>query len=371
MSASPKNLLVDIYVDVYRNTLIAHTIFMREDLKKPLLEVVRIMGITLAVYLTMRYLLPLVIPFLIAFLLAKLLHPLVRKLHKRTRLKEGFLSAVILLLLLLTLLLVLWFAGRSLVPQLKGLFGNFPIYQEKLVVFWDDCCTQIEIWTGMNTGTLKLKITEAAPEIWENMKGTVLPGLIGSSFSWVKGILMAAGILIVTAVSAMLMVKGYDNVKNSMEKSEPGRTVLRVYRRVYRAGGGYVKAQLLIMLAVSAVCVIGLFFTGNPYAVLAGMGIGLCDALPFLGTGTIFIPWAVLEMIGGKYMLAASYAVIYVAASLTRELLEPKLVGGKLGIHPLAVIVSVYLGLCIYGLWGFALGPVSYILIREIWSEVK
>ena len=68
--------------------------------------------------------------------------------------------------------------------------------------------------------------------------------------------------------------------------------------------------------------------------------------------------------------MAAVYAVIYTITNLTRELLEPKLVGDKLGMPPLAVIVSVYIGLGIFGLWGFALGPISYILIREIRREI-
>ena len=344
---------------------------MREDLKKPLLEVVRILGITLAVYLTMRFLLPLVIPFLIAFFLAKLLQPSIEKLHKKTKVKKGILTAAILLILLAAVILVLWIVGRSLVPQLKNLFAGFPSYQKKMLIFWDDCCAQIEVWTGMETGTLKIKISEAVPEVWDNMKGTVLPGLIGGSFSWVKGICLSAGGLIVIGISTLLISKEYSNIKSAMARGELGRTFLRVSRRVYQAGGGYVKAQLLIMLLVSGVCVIGLFCTGNSYAMVAGLGIGLCDALPFLGTGTIFIPWAVLEIINGQYMLAAAYAVIYTIASLTRELLEPRLVGGKLGIHPLAVVISIYLGLCIYGLWGFALGPVSYILIREIWLELR
>ena len=142
-------------------------------------------------------------------------------------------------------------------------------------------------------------------------------------------------------------------------------------RRVYHAGGGYVKAQFLIMLMVTTVCVIGLFCTGNSYALIAGAGIGFCDALPFLGTGTILIPWAVIELLQGKYLLAAAYAVIYTISTLTRELLEPKLVGNKLGMPPLVVVGAVYVGLRVYGLWGFALGPVSYILIREIWRELQ
>ena len=54
----------------------------------------------------------------------------------------------------------------------------------------------------------------------------------------------------------------------------------------------------------------------------------------------------------------------------SRELMEPKLVGDKLGMRPLAVIVSVYMGLQIYGLGGIVLGPLSYILVREIWREL-
>ena len=344
---------------------------MRQDLKKPLLEAVRILGITLAVYLTMRYLLPLVLPFLFAFLLAKLLHPLVEKIHRRLQWKRGLISAVILLLFLAAFLWVLWMAGGSLVEQLRKLAANFPAYQRKMTVFWESSCAQVEEWTGMKAGTIQLKIEAAAPEIWDNMKDTFMPDLIGSSFSWVRGIGVLGAVCIVTGISTLLIAKEYERIRGKMERGALGAAALRVSRRVYHAGGGYVKSQLLIMLAVTAVCIIGLFVSGNPYAMLAGLGIGLCDALPFLGTGTIFIPWAVFEILSGRYLMAAVYAVIYTLASLTRELLEPKLVGDKLGIHPLAVVMSVYVGLGVYGLWGFALGPISYILIREIWLELQ
>lgn len=344
---------------------------MREDLKKPLLEAVRILGITLAVYLAMRYLLPMVIPFLIAFFIAKQLHPWIEKLHKRLKVKRGLISAVVLLLLFALLLWVLWMTGESLIEQIKNLITNAPTYQRKVTVFWESSCAQVEEWTGMRAGTIQLRIDESVPEIWDNMKGTLLPGLMSSSFSWVKGIGILVAVCVVVAVSTLLMTKEYANIRSKMDKGALGRTVVHISGRVYHAGGGYVKAQLLIMLAVTGVCVIGLFFTGNPYAMLAGMGIGLCDALPFLGTGTVFIPWALIEILSGDYMLAAVYVILYTIASLTRELLEPKLVGNKLGIHPLVVVISIYVGLNIYGLWGFALGPVSYILIREIYMEVR
>lgn len=342
---------------------------MREELKKPLLEIVRIIGIALAVYVILRFLLPLVIPFLIAFLLAKQIYPITEKLHKKLKIKKGILSIIILLIFLVIAGGILWFVGENLVEQIKKLFTGFPVYQEKIIIFWHNCCVQLEGFTGVDADELNQKVTQTLPEIWENMKKSVVPTIMNSSLSWMKGVGMLVGICIVTGVSTLLIIKEYSIMKEKLETNSLGKVFLNVLRRVYRAGGAYIKAQFIIMLVVSLVCVIGLFCTGNSYALLAGIGIGFCDALPFLGTGIVFIPWAIIELLNGHYMMAAVYAVIYTIASLTRELLEPKLVGDKLGIHPLAVIVSVYVGLCIYGLWGFALGPISYILIREIWQE--
>lgn len=343
---------------------------MREELKRPLLEVARILGITLAVYLVMKFLLPLVIPFLISLLLAKLLHPMVEKLHKKTHIKKGFLAAVILLFFLAVLVWALWIMGKNIVVQIQSLLSQLPSYQEKAAGLWRDCCSQMEQWTGIQAETLDVSVTSTVPKVWEQMKGTLLPALMSGSFSWVKSICVAAGICIVIGISTLLMIKDYQTIKRAMGKGQLGRSVLSVLRRVYRAGGGYIKAQIVIMILVSTVCVVGLFCAGNSYALLAGMGIGLCDAMPFLGTGTIFIPWAVLELLKGEYLLAAVYAVLYTIATLVRELLEPRLVGDKLGMPPVVVIISVFMGLGVYGLWGFALGPLTYILVREIWREL-
>lgn len=344
---------------------------MRVELKKPLLEIVRILGIALAVYVAIKFVLPLAFPFLLAFFVAKQLHPMVEKLHKKIKIKKGIISGGLLLLLLVVVLGVLWFVGKNLLEQIHNLIQNVPVYREKLIIMWKDYCIQLEGWTGIEAETLNLKISQGVPMVWESVKENVMPALMNGSISWIKGIgTLAAGSIII-AVSVLLMVKEYENIGKTMDRTVLGQTAVQVARRVYHAGGAYIKAQLIIMLVVMIICVIGLFCTGNSYALLVGIGIGLCDALPFLGTGTIFIPWAIIELLTGKYTMAAVYAVIYTIASLTRELLEPKLLGNKLGISPLAVIISVYVGICIFGLWGFALGPLSYILIKEIYAIGK
>ena len=97
------------------------------------------------------------------------------------------------------------------------------------------------------------------------------------------------------------------------------------------------------------------------------MGIGFCDALPFIGTGTIFVPWALINILLGKYKQAVWLFVYYIICSFVRELLEPKLVGKHLGVPPLAVLMSIYIGIQVYGGAGVIFGPVSALLIYEIY----
>lgn len=344
---------------------------MREELKRPLLNVAKILGIALAVYLFLKFLLPLAIPFLLAFLLAKWLYPMIAKLHNKLHIKRGILAGIVLLLLLGLLAWSFWLLGKNLLGQLQLLIINVPSYWEAACDFCHGCCVQIEQWTGYEAQQVEYQVVHVVPQLWESAKGNILTVLMRGSAGWLKGLGVIMGIGVVTGIATLLILTEYPRIRHGMEHHILGRAFLNVMRRVYHAGGGYVKAQLLIMLLVTAICVIGLFCTGNSYALLAGAGIGICDALPFLGTGTIFIPWAVIKLFQGEYLLAAAYAVIYTIATLTRELMEPKLVGTKLGMPPLVVVTAVYVGLQVYGLWGFALGPVSYILIREIWRELR
>ena len=210
-------------------------------------------------------------------------------------------------------------------------------------------------------------VEKQLPEMMNHAKQNVIPAVMNGTILYAKNVFVFLGVCFVVVISTILILKDYKKMRAALEHHPVGSMALKVCRRAYEAGGAYIKSQIIIMIIITAICVLGLYFSGNEYALLAGCGIGICDAMPFLGTGTIFVPWAVIELIQGKYMLAAIYTVIYTVCSLMREILEPKLLGNKLGMHPLAVIVSMYVGLEIYGLWGFALGPLSYILIKEIY----
>lgn len=340
-------------------------------MKKPLLECLKIIIITAMVYFSVRYLLPLVLPFFIALLAAKLMHPIVERLNRFLKIKKGLISVFVSGIFLLITGRVLWGILKRVFTQARSLFDNMDVFQEKIEGYFSGICNILSGVTGIHADTINSAISERLPDIWGHFQEKVLPVLMNGSLGYAKNIFFIVGVGVITCVSTVLILNDYTNMREKLRKSILGNSCLKVCRRVYSAGGAYFKSQLIIMAAVSVVCMIGLFFAGNEYALVAGWGIGLCDALPFLGTGTIFIPWAILQIADGKYMIAAIYAAIYVICTLLREILEPKLLGDRLGIHPVMILISIYIGLYLYGIWGFAMGPFTYILIKEIWKEIK
>ncbi len=343
---------------------------MKSEVREGGRRIGKILGITLAVYVCIRWLLPLVIPFFIAFLLAKLLNPLVEKLEQKLRWKRTIWSSLLVSFLFLLLAVLLFFFLKTLFDQVVNVADNLEAYKKQAQVFFYDCCGQVEAFTGIEAQAIRKGVEEQLPGLMRNMKDKAVPVLMNGTISYARNMFICVGICFVVIVSTILILKDYKKIRSSLERHPIGQISLKVCRRTYEAGGAYIKAQLMIMLIISVVCVAGLYLSGNKYALLAGCSIGICDAMPFLGTGTIFVPWALIVMMQGKYMLAAIYTVIYTICTLLREVLEPKLLGNKLGMHPLSVIASMYVGLGIYGLWGFALGPLSYILIREIYLTI-
>ncbi len=347
-----------------------HTDSMKREAKESMRSIGKVLGITFVVYASIRWLFPLVIPFFAAFLLAKLLHPLVDKLEGKLKLKRSVWSSILVGALLLLLGAALFFFLKTLVGQIKNVVDNLDLYKQQAGAFWQECCCQIENITGIKAELIQNGVEKQIPEFMGRAKSNMIPTVMNGTILYAKNMFVFVGVCFVVVISTILILKDYKKMRASLEGHPVGGMVLQVCRRAYDAGGAYIKSQIVIMVLITMVCVAGLYFSGNEYALLAGCGIGICDAMPFLGTGTVFVPWAILEMLQGRYMLAAIYTIIYTICSLMREILEPKLLGNKLGMHPLAVVVSMYVGLEVYGLWGFALGPLTYILIKEIYYVI-
>ena len=125
------------------------------------------------------------------------------------------------------------------------------------------------------------------------------------------------------------------------------------------------------MVIVSLECAAGYFLLNVPGFLFWALLTGMIDALPVFGTGTVFFPWAAAAALQGDYTFALWLGLLYLVTWLTRELLEPRLLGDGLGLLPICFLMSVIAGLKLFGALGLFTGPFGVLLIRELWHELE
>ena len=347
-----------------------HTDGMTGKTRQLIKKIIYLAGITVAVYLGMRFALPIVIPFLLAILIARTLCKSVAFLSEKTKFPKGIVSTAAVLLLLAVIFLPMGYLVYKGICELASLITNYPELFGKADMLWCSCCERVAEITGMKAETMVQWGKNCAAYVSSQAETKLIPAMMNGSLASLRGLAAFFGICIVTVVAAVLILCDYDNLVQRWRKSSFYSWGGRIFQNMCHAGGTYLRAQLIILALISGVCIAGLFLTGNSYAILVGVLIGMSDALPFIGTGLVFIPWLIIDLFRGKYFAAVIYGILFILSTFIREFMEPRLMGKGLGVHPLAVIISIYAGLKIYGTAGVILGPLSGFLIWEIYRSI-
>lgn len=328
-------------------------------------------GVILAVYLGMKYVLRLTAPFFIAWVLVRLLNPLAEKIHKKISLRKEWITLGLLGVFLATLALACYFLVTSLFRQLQRFLSNFDSYRASFDHMLDGWVLTIE-------QTFHISMDETLQFLDENLSGltqkitvSVVPNLFSNSLQWIMYLLKGVGAIFLVFMAVTMLMRDYDDIREKLAHFPLFQHLAAITCRIFRLSGTWLKSQLTILGIITAICVVGLWLIGSPYALLLGILIGFLDSLPFLGTSIILIPWALFCCLTRDFFHAACYATLFLVASSTREFLEPKLLGDKLGVYPIVIALVVYVGICIYGPTGVLLGPLTLLIITEVLGEFE
>ena len=124
------------------------------------------------------------------------------------------------------------------------------------------------------------------------------------------------------------------------------------------------------MIFTFSICIAGLFLVGSPRPVFLSVIIALIDAIPFFGSGFILWPGALYHAMNGRPYLAAGYMAIYFCVIIMRQIVEPKILGSHIGLHPLVTLFSMFAGLHIFGILGMIIGPIISIILKHLYPLV-
>ena len=307
--------------------------------------------LTGAVFLFLKYLSPLLSPVIVAMLFVTIFGPLLQKLQK-LHLHRQVGAALLLIAACMMIAGLGWLL-------FKWIWNGFPRLME-MAEDWKDALPRwADGWLDFGMAELK--------------KGTMdlEKGLLGGAIKYTGKVAALGGYLVTFLIATILLAKDYDEMMNRLLEREDCHVLLSVVCSVIKYIATYMKAQGVIMSVIALLCALTLSLVGIPQGVLWGILAGLLDALPFIGTGVVLTPLGVTQILEGKIWVAVICAILYVSCIFIREILEPKLIGQKMGIRPIFVLLSLYAGIRLFGVSGIIKGPLGFIIIWETWNILR
>ena len=322
-------------------------------------------------YLAMEYLLPISVPCILGILVAWLVVWLSRKMRCTHRVFRICLSLVIYGIVAL---LVVLLAAKG-VAAVSGLIQWLPkVYENKLLPF----ITTVYEWFVENVQLWDPTVVTTLETLLEGLVSTVkslISSLSGVAVSVVSG--LATGVpnlvfsLLAMIFSTIFVVADYENIAEFSGKHIPESVKkILVNIRIYLTETLFVviRSYILIMLLTFTELSILFYVFGISNPVIKAIAIAIFDIMPILGTGGIMIPWAITSLVLGYTRLGIYLIIIYLIVTVIRNYVEPKIVGAQLELHPIITLVSMFIGLRLFGFWGLFGTPVA---ISFFWKNRK
>ena len=329
--------------------------------------------IVLIVYLSLKYLLAVLLPFAIGFLAAALLNTPVRYLSRKAGLSTRFTAVVAVILFYTTAGVLISLAGVKLFVAAGNLFLRLPLFYNETVApllsdFFDFAGGILEKFDGSAVSGYETIFSDA-----EISLGSAISALSVKVLGYISSVasdlpMFVVGVLL-TVISTFFFAADYGNITRfllSLLPKKSGEKLLKTKKCLYTVLLKYFKSYFLIMLITFAELSLGLTVCNINNAFLLAFIISLVDILPVLGTGIVLVPWAIIELLNKNYPLGIKLLIVYGAVTVVRNVIEPKIVGREVGLHPALTLISMYVGTKLFGFIGLFALPIALSVMKSL-----
>lgn len=311
------------------------------------------------------------LPFVIGWIVAMIANPLVKFLESKVKLLRKHSSAIIIIVVIAAIMGAFYLIISVLFRESKQLARDLPEIIEQVEVLLANLSVKIQEISNNMPKPVQQFINNIIYNINKNLMGYEPKDNL---FTFSVASNLAQNIaefflnLIITILSAYFFIIKRDELMTGLKKFLPKSVVegwYFIYHNFTKAVGGYFKAQFKIMLVLCVIMFVGFEILRVSYSILLALGIAFLDFLPVFGTGAVLWPWALVDMLSGNYFRAVGLVVIYLICQITKQVLQPKMVGDSIGISPLSTLVFLYIGYRLNGVIGMIIGvPIGMVIVN-------
>lgn len=317
-----------------------------------------------------------ILPFLIAYLIGTILNPIITYLQKRFRFSRSWGTLIVLIIFLSVIGGLLYLLAANLIReliQISRMLGalsqnldpelwNLDVLTERIRLFL------VNLHLPAPTIRDALNSFQGVFDVLRNFSEVLLRQLL----YLVKLLPQYLIILVIMIIAVFFFARDNSVVRTTALQLVPVKwqaSAKRVASSLNKAFFGYLKAILILVSISGLLSLFGLMILGVKYAFVLAIIVAFIDILPVLGPGTLYVPWAVWLLSTGDLRLGIGLLILYGIIVIVRQLLEPKIVGDNIGLHPLTTLISLYFGFTLLGLWGLVLGPAAVIAYKAFREE--
>lgn len=329
--------------------------------------------ITAMIFVMLKYALPFIAPFVIAFIIAYILNKPITFLAERCHINRTFMAVAVVVVFYSAIGILCVLLGVRLFVFIKELFSYLPhLYTTEIEPFIMQLFAPLEGYISkMDVSLLpamdefSTNVVKSLGELISNFSMSMI-GTISNYASSLPGLFIK---ILFTVISTFFLVIDYKKITGFLLHQLKNKHQLLIIEIKDYVVNTLLKCMLsyaFIMGITFAELSIGFGIIGIENAILVAFTIAIFDVLPVLGTGGIMIPWAIVAVLQKNYSLAIGLFVVYSVVTVVRNILEPKIVGSQVGLHPVVTLMSLFIGAQLFGVVGLFGLPITLSLLKDL-----
>lgn len=311
-------------------------------------------------------------PFLLAFFVAWALSSPVRWLYTRLHLSRRLSALGLLVLVFAALGALVWALVGAAVGEIAALALDWEGLLASLQTLTDSLGDRFARWIALLPDSLRSAVDTLTLQLFAWLE-TVIPRVLSAGMDYAANVARSlpsfAVASIVFVMASYFFIVDFPRLQSGLAGRLPQgpRLLVSQIKRAASAGfGGYIRSQVILSIGVFFILLVGLLLVRQPYYLLLALALAVLDFIPIIGSGTVMVPWAAVDVMLGDYRHALGLMAVWGLVALFRRVAEPKILGDQTGLSPLLSLCSVYVGMKLAGVPGMILGPVLCLVVLNL-----
>lgn len=325
--------------------------------------------VAVMIYVSIKYLLPMLMPFVIGLIIAIAFQRAINFIENKTKLNRTLISVLILLVFYSFVCVILSIIGAKAVKMIGNLFYHLPqLYKDTLLPAMQ---------------TLTDSLTDQFPRL-QFYLSDFLSNIDQTIFSFLSSIStrvvsMAAGIagslpnllinFIFMIVCSFFFTIDYNKITDFLMKQFHDRqkdTVIYLKNNIFSSLGKFIQGYAAIILITFSELSVGFWIVGVPSPMVWALIVAIIDIMPILGTGLVLLPWAFAAFVMGHTVTGIKVMALYLVITVVRQIIEPRIIGQQIGLHPIVTLVLMFVGAQLMGVGGLFLLPITAAILVKL-----